>query len=158
MEGNTSYTVQIKFPGSYEYIAPIRKFVSEMLLVSSFNPKFAYRSEVIVDEICSNAIRYGCKSIDAQIELVFVIASDRFEVEVKDQGGSKEDVERLRQTVKNYREYQDKRAQTAKGIPKECLGLEIIKMLSEEVDLQVDENNITTLRVVRRKNPVYSDD
>jgi len=157
MEENTSYNVRISFPGSFEYIAPIRKFISEMLLVNNYNPKFAYRSEVIVDEICSNAISYGCKSIDAQIELDCLIASDRFEVQVKDQGGSREDIERLRQTVSNYREYQEKRAEAVKDIPKECLGLEIIKMLSEEIDLQVDENNITTLRVVRRKNPAYSE-
>ena len=156
---NGSYQIALSFPGNHEYIAPVRKFVYEALLVNNYSQKFAYRSEVIVDEICSNAINYGCKEVDARVDLVCLIAQDRFEVQVKDRGGDRKDVERLRFAVKNF---EDKGKTAAAGcipgdIRKECLGLEIVKMLAEEVDLHVDDNNVTTLKVVRKRKPFYED-
>lgn len=156
VDDSVPYKLKLSFPGNYEYIAPIRKFIYEALLVNNYNQKFAYRSEVIVDEICSNAISYGCKAIDARIELLCLIFSDRFEVQVKDQGGERKDLERLRFAVKNFEEEQKQgSADIVKDIRKECLGLEIVRMLSEEIDLHIDENNVTTLRVVRRRKPFY---
>lgn len=153
---NVSYKLKLSFPGNYEYVAPIRKFIYEALLVNNYNQKFAYRSEVIVDEICSNAICYGCKTIDARIELLCLIFNDRFEVQIKDQGGERKDIERLRFAVKNFEEEQKKGgSDVIKDIRKECLGLEIVRMLSEEIDLQIDDNNVTTLRVVRKRKPFY---
>jgi hypothetical protein len=35
--------------------------------------------------------------------------------------------------------------------PKERLGLEIVKMLAEKLDFEIDENNLTSVRVVRRR-------
>jgi len=153
---DVSYKLRLSFPGNYEYIAPIRKFIYEALLVNNYNQKFAYRSEVIVDEICSNAICYGCKAVDARIELLCLIFNDRFEVQVKDQGGERKDLERLRFAVKNFEEGQ-KQSSTdiVNDIRQECLGLEIVRMLSEEIDLQIDDNNVTTLRVVRKRKPFY---
>lgn len=150
------YKLKLSFPGNYEYIAPIRKFIYEALLVKNYNEKFAYRSEVIVDEICSNAISYGCKAIDARIELLCLIYNDRFEVQIKDQGGERKDLERLRFAVKNFEEEQKQANKEGfMDIRKECLGLEIVRMLSEEMDLQIDDNNVTTLRVVRKRKPLY---
>ena len=153
---NTTYKLRLSFPGNFEYISPIRKFIYEALLVNNYNQKFAYRSEVIVDEICTNAITYGCRAIDARIELLCYIFPDRFEVQVKDQGGDRKDIERLRFAVKNFEEYQKSGdSNISKDISEKCLGLEIVRMLSEEIDLQIDDNNVTTLRVVRKRKPYY---
>ncbi len=156
MNNDKPYTVSLKFPGDLEHIPPIRKFVSELLQVNQFSPKFAYRSEIIVDEICNNAVSYGCNSSSSHVTLFFRIYTDRLELEVQDEGGRIQDINRLRTAVK--KEERDagfglddlKRADSAKG----SLGLEIVRMLSEEISLNIDENNITSIRVVRRREDV----
>ncbi len=150
MDANTPYKLKLSFPGSLEYVSPIRKFVSEVLLVNNYSQKFAYRSEVIVDEVCSNAVNYGCNSVDSRVDFVCLVYPDRIEIQIKDQGGKKKDMERLRVAVDNGDETQPE-AEGVLNPCQGCLGLEIVRMLSNEIDMQVDENNMTTLRVVRRR-------
>ena len=148
MENKNPYIFKIKFPSDLDYIAPVRKFVAETLSVTKFSPKFAYRSEVIVDEICHNAIIHGSRSIDATVEMECSIFPDRFEIHVNDQGGKKEDLDRLKSAVK-------KADTRAKELTEEKdgrgLGLEIVRLLSEEVKMEVGEGNTTTVRVVRKR-------
>jgi len=150
MDDQIPYRLKISFPGNLEYVSPIRKFISEVLQVNNYSQKFAYRSEVIVDEVCSNAINFGCKTVDARVDFFFFFYSDRLEIQVKDQGGNKNDVERLRVAV-DYSEESQKEPDIFQNPCDGCLGLEIVRMLSNEVELHVDENNVTTLRVVRRR-------
>jgi anti-sigma regulatory factor (Ser/Thr protein kinase) len=138
------YEVTIRFPGDLEYIPAIRKFFAELLQVSNFNPRFAYRSEIIVDEICNNAVAYGCHSEDAEIELCNRISNDNIEFTIKDQGGSKENVTRLKRAIKT--ETTDKKGSMSQG-----LGLEIVRMLSERLDVVIDEDNLTSVHIVRKR-------
>ncbi len=150
MDDHKPYRLKLSFPGNLEYVSPIRKFVSEVLQVNNYSQKFAYRSEVIVDEICSNAINYGCKTVDARVDFLCFIYPDRMEIQVKDQGGNNTDVERLRVAVENndtFKSDSDVLQNPCTG----SLGLEIVRMLSNEVNFHVDENNVTTLRVVRKR-------
>ena len=150
MDEQRPYRLKLSFPGNLEYVSPIRKFISEVLVVNNYSQKFAYRSEVIVDEVCSNAINYGCKSVESRVDFLCLIYPDRMEIQVKDQGGNKTDVERLKLAVDSDEE--KTRAPNEPQNPcKGCLGLEIVRMLSNEVNLNVDENNVTTLRVVRKR-------
>ncbi|MFP4163967.1 MAG: ATP-binding protein [Chitinispirillaceae bacterium] len=136
------YKIKVKLPSDLEYIPSIRKFVSEVLQVSGFSSKFAFRSEIIVDEICNNAINYGNESRpDTEVELICEIHQDRIELLVKDQGGNPLHTDRLKEAVKS-KEAKEKDDQ---------LGLEIIKMLSEKVELEIDENNVTSIHVVRKR-------
>jgi anti-sigma regulatory factor (Ser/Thr protein kinase) len=148
MAEEKKYRVRIKFPGDLEYIPAVRKFVSEMLQVNHFSPKFAFRSEIIVDEICNNAVTYGCQAPGSSVDIACLICGDRIEFQIKDAGGTKEDLERLKAAMAA----EDKAARkAAEKSPGSGLGLEIVRMLSEEVDLEVDENNLTSIRVVRRR-------
>ena len=140
--------VRLKFPGDLEYIPAVRKFVSEMLQVNHFSPKFAFRSEIIVDEICNNAVSYGCNASNATVEIVCLIYGERIEFLVKDSGGKNEDIKRLKAAMVA----EDKAAMAAASKPTgPGLGLEIVRMLSEEVNLEVDDNNLTSIRVVRHR-------
>ncbi|MCX7725819.1 MAG: ATP-binding protein [Chitinispirillaceae bacterium] len=143
------FSVNIKFPGNMEYIPAVRKFVSELLQVCNFSPKFSYRTEIIIDEICSNSVLYGCKKEDAEIELTNTVYEDRVEINIKDQGGKKEDIKRLKNAIKRWEgEKTDQ--------PKEGLGLEIVRMLSERLDVVIDENNLTSVHVVRKREDELS--
>jgi anti-sigma regulatory factor (Ser/Thr protein kinase) len=145
---NTPYKFKLKFPSDLDYIPPIRKFIAETLTVTQFTPKFAYRSEVIVDEICHNAIVHGSRSLNAEIELECEIYPDKFEFRVKDEGGKKEDLEKLKSVVKKS----DVSALgLSEGNENRGLGLEIVRLLSEEIDMEIGENNKTTVRVVRKR-------
>jgi anti-sigma regulatory factor (Ser/Thr protein kinase) len=140
-------TVTIKFPGDLEYIPAVRKFVSELLQVNRFDSKSTFRSEIIIDEICNNAVNYGCRSADPRVEVTCMLYADRIEFLVKDSGGSPENLNRLRSAG-----MADERGvtQILKGQkPPNGLGLEIVRLLSEKVELDVDDNNMISVRVVR---------
>jgi anti-sigma regulatory factor (Ser/Thr protein kinase) len=141
--------VRVRFPGDLDYIPSIRKFVSELLIATQFSPKCAFRSEIIIDEICNNAVSYGCRSADSAVDLTCLFYSDHIEFEVKDTGGNAKDLGRLKEAMKMQEgiagEVLDGK-RSAKG-----LGLEIVRMLSEEVNLEVDDNNLTSIRVVRKR-------
>ena len=144
------YEVSIKFPGDLEYIPAVRKFIAELLQVSAFSPKFAYRSEIIVDEICNNAVVYGCQTEDAEIELKNEISKDRIEFTIKDQGGTKDNQRRLQKAADNTTE-------TSKEQEKAGLGLEIVRMLSERLDVIIDDENLTSVHIVRKREDEQND-
>lgn len=149
MDKNNPYVFRVMFPSDLDYVAPVRKFVAETLAVNKFTPKFAYRSEVIVDEICHNAIIHGSRTIDAVVELECKVFPDRFEFQVNDQGGKKDDLDRLLTVMKkaDSRGAADLSSETeARG-----LGLEIVRLLSEEVKMEVGADNTTKVRVIRKR-------
>ena len=148
MVENRPHRIALNFPGDLEYIAAVRKLVSEMLVVNGFSQKFAYRSEVIVDETCTNAVRYGCQTAGAEVAFECLIWPDRVEMNVKDPGGNKGDVARLRETIDAATASPTKLAEAANG-GRGGLGLEIVRMLSKSVEVSIDENNLTSIRVVR---------
>jgi len=151
MEKSTPYRLKLTFPANLDYIFPVRKFISEMLMMNNYSQKFAYRSEVIVDEICSNAVTYGCKSINDQVEFACVVYPDKMEIQVKDQGGSTKDLERLRIALNNEDHYNQERVNVPSDAGNNCLGIEIVRLLSEEIELDINKDNVTTIRVVRKR-------
>jgi anti-sigma regulatory factor (Ser/Thr protein kinase) len=148
MDTEHPHVFKVKFPSDLDYVGPVRKFVAEALGVCKFSPKFAYRSEVIVDEICHNAITHGSRTMDAAVEIECKVFSDRFEFLVNDQGGKKDDIERLKNAMKKADAHVADFAQEkdARG-----LGLEIVRLLSEEIKMEVGADNMTTVRVVRKR-------
>ena len=151
MELTFPYTIKVRLPSDLEVIPSMRKFVSEVLQVSGFSAKFAFRSEIIVDAICNNAITHGSgNDASSEIEVACEMYDDRMEVVVKDRGGSAADIGRLREAVRR----------NSLGLPLNYeagasgMGLEIVKLLSETIELNVDENNLTSIHVVRRREDV----
>jgi serine/threonine-protein kinase RsbW len=141
------YTITVKLPSDLEIIPSIRKFVSEVLQVSGFSAKFAFRSEIIVDAICNNAITYGSRGdTDSEIEVSCEVHSDRMEVVVKDRGGSSAHIKRLKEAVRRNRLGLPLTRDDSTG-----MGLEIVKLLSETIEFCVDENNLTSVHVVRKR-------
>ncbi|MDG5815237.1 ATP-binding protein [Chitinispirillales bacterium ANBcel5] len=136
------YNIKVKFPGDLDYIPAIRKFVHDVLQVSGFTNKFAFRSEIIVDEICNNAVNFGCESNESEVELACQIFQDRIEFLIKDQGKNKLHIERLKNVIQQ---------KDATENPDWGLGLDIVRMLSEKVDIKVDQSNVTTVHVVRKR-------
>ena len=146
MELALPYVITVKLPSDLEIIPSIRKFVSEVLQVSGFSAKFAFRAEIIVDAICNNAICYGSGGdTDSEVEVDCEIHSDRMEVVVKDRGGSASHIKRLQDAVRGDR---SELPLTSESFG---MGLEIVKLLSESIEFNVDENNLTSVHVVRKR-------
>ncbi len=159
MNESISEKIRLSFPGDLEYIPAVRKFIADILLVDGFSSKFAYRSEIIIDEICNNAVVYGCKSLDDVIDLTCKIFSDRIEINVKDKGGTGGDIQRLRKALK----FEDDKDLTDFGREAASekvtgLGFEIIRMLSENVEFEIDENNLTSIKVVRKREQDFPEE
>lgn len=145
-------SIRVKFPSNIGYVSPIRNLISDLLQVREYSRKFAYRSEVIVDEVCSNAIQYGSKKEKSSIDLNCLISDEKFEIHVQDQGGNSSDVKRLKEAVESNNFSLDEEVSKIKQLARGGFGLEIVRMLSEEVELKIGENNMTTLKVVRKKS------
>jgi anti-sigma regulatory factor (Ser/Thr protein kinase) len=148
--------LKIKFPGAIEYIPAVRKFIAEILQVSKFSPKFAYRTEIIVDELCNNAVTHGSLSEDASIDLVCNVLEDKVEFKIKDEGGCQEDIERLRRTVDGDQKHTENLMDN-NSMPASGLGLEIVRMLSEEMRLEVDDQSLLSIHVVRKREDLPGD-
>ena len=144
------YKVNIRFPGDLEYIPAVRKFIAEVLQVSNFSPKFAYRSEIIVDEICNNAVVYGCQTENAEIVLSNTISEDTIEFNIQDQGGTQDNVKRLKKAVNTATNEKEENVQ-------EGLGLEIVRMLSERLGVVINEDNLTSVHIVRKREDERED-
>ncbi len=146
MDTEYPYKIAVHFPGNLEYIPSIRKLVYDILQVAGFSNKFAFRSEIIVDEICNNAVRFGCdKSSD--IELGFEIDDDRIEFTIRDGGGNPLHIKRLKKALQQ----QKKEKKSSNEDLQSGLGLNLVKMLSQEVDFSIDDNNVTSVHVVRKR-------
>ncbi len=150
MENAEPLSFNVEFPGDLEYIPAVRGLIADVLRVSGFGDKFAYRSEIIVDEVCNNAVSHGSINPDARVFLDCMVNDDRVEFNIRDEGGVTENREQLRRTVEQSAESSVPvdREQTA------GLGLEIVKMLSEKIDFRIDEDNLTSIRIVRRREDV----
>jgi anti-sigma regulatory factor (Ser/Thr protein kinase) len=151
MDSQNPYIIKMKFPSDLDYIPAVRKFVAETLSVNKFSSKFAYRSEVIVDEICHNAITHGSRTIDATVEIICKIYPDRFEFQVNDQGGKKTDLERLKAAMKKAETHASEFTPEKED---RGLGLEIVRLLSEEIKMEIGDDNMTTVRVVRKREDI----
>lgn len=152
MDSKNPYVVKMRFPSDLDYVPAVRKFVAETLQINHFSPKFAYRSEVIVDEICHNAIVHGSRTMNATVSIECKIFPDSFEFQANDQGGKKDDLERLKSAVKKDN------AKSAERFMEKSesrgLGLEIVRLLSEDLNLEIGNDNVTTIRVVRKREDV----
>lgn len=140
-----SSTVSISLPSLMFYVPLFREFVADVLMRSGFTERFAYRTEIIVDELCTNAIRYGSRDSTSRIEVKLTWSDDHIDLSVIDEGGSEENISSLRKIIDSPK------PKNVDTIPHSNLGLEIVKMLSENIEVSVDEDNITSVHIVRNR-------
>ncbi len=139
-------TISISLPALMFYVPLFREFVADTLLRVGFSEKFAYRTEIIVDELCSNAIRYGSHSPSARIDLRLAWNSEKIDLSITDEGGSEDNISALRKAITA-----PKRETSTIENFETNLGLEIVKMLSQTIEVSVDSNNVTSVHIVRNK-------
>lgn len=138
INGDTPYRMEISFPGEPDYIPLVRKWFADVLLVLNFSPKFSFRSEFIVDELCNNAITYGCTGEQPTVDLMCVAYNDRVEFSVRDRGGYKENIRRFRDSP------------FARQSPGKADSLDLLRLLADAVTFTIDDNYVSHIHVVRK--------
>lgn len=137
-------TLTFSFPGDVGIIPTVRKFVADVLVAHNFSSRYIYRSEIVIDEVCHNAIMHGCHKVDAEIVLIMHINEAGVEFFVQDEGGRTTDLQRLKKAI-------DKPKTIAAKSVDGKIGLEIVKMFSEEFDFHVGDDNLTSVRIMRKR-------
>lgn len=72
---------------------------------------------------------------------------------VKDEGGRSRDIQRLKRAFEQSGEFAESSFFEDRQ-PMSGLGLEIVRMLSEEVNLEIGDNDLTSIRVIRKREDV----
>lgn len=144
MKAADPYRIAISFPGELEYIPLVRKLVSDVLGVMNFSPKFTFRSELIVDELCNNAVCYGASVERSSIEIICEVFNDKVDFTVKDPGGSMENVNKLQEAISAELPIKSKLGESGHG-------MELVRMLAENISCSVDEKNVASIHVVRKR-------
>ncbi len=146
MECISSSTVSASLPACKMYIPLFREFVADTLIRVGFSERFAYRTEIIVDELCSNAIKFGSHTTSSRIEIRLTWYADHIDMAVIDEGGNADSIAELKRIIEA-----PVHENPLTAISEEMLGLEIVKVLSEQVDVTIDDDNITSVHVIRKR-------
>jgi len=134
--------ILIEFPVDADFIPSVRKFVSESTLIEGFTPKFSYRTEIIVDELCNNAVKYGPSTPGSSIKIQCDFEPDTIQLTVQDPGGTPKDVQNLRKVIGTEQESRHFLGH----------GLEIVRMLTSGMEVTQTPNGETVIRVVKRRS------
>ena len=141
---NDKLDVEVVFPASMEYVPSIREFIRESLYTKDYSEKEAFRTEIMVDELMSNSVIYGSSGISDKIKLNFSFDSDKFECIVEDYGVNPEHKKRLEQVYKSLNDDKD-----IDGIKK---GLSLVKLISDDISLDISKDGDTEIKVTKYKN------
>lgn len=133
--------LQIHFPADADFVPAVRKFIAEASLIEGFSQKFSYRTEIIVDELCNNAVKYGPSRSDERIRIQCCFDDETLQLTVQDSGGDPADVRNLKEAIDRPQE------QTFLG-----KGLEIVRMLTSNMELTQTPDGETVVRVTKKRS------
>lgn len=126
--------ITIKLPSKAEYVSIARLAASVISNTVGFDIEEIDDIKVAVGEACNNAVLHG-KSEDEVYEINFELSDSKIHIEVKDNGiGFDED------------KYEEPDLDNLKG---NGLGIYIMKSLMDEVDIIANDNEGTTLKLVK---------
>lgn len=134
--------LQIEFPVDADFIPAVRKFVAESSLIEGFTPKFSYRTEIIVDELCNNAVKFGPTQPNNAIKIHCDFEPETLQLTVQDPGGNPKDVQNLRKAITMEQDRQHFMGH----------GLEIVRMLTSGMEMTQTPSGETIIRVVKRRS------
>lgn len=137
--------LSLSVPALIEMVPLVRGYVSDILSAKGFSDKSSYRTGLIVDELCSNAVKFGSSVMDAQIKIRLSFSDSQIDLTVTDQGGSAEHRQKLQQVVCT----QSDEGLLESGL--QLLGLRIVKTLADTVEVTTSAQCVTQVRITRRR-------
>lgn len=137
--------IQLQIPSAVFYIEPVRIFVGHLARSLGFSRKRVADIQLVLDEICSNAVHHGSADPTDSIKLCIGIDEYTLEILVKDSGSGQAGTtswltpERLSE-IETNRSPSNERGH----------GIFIAKSLSDMHEMQSNEVGGTDVRVVFR--------
>jgi serine/threonine-protein kinase RsbW len=131
-----------RFPGRFESLAGIRKFVSEAAEEAGFNDKEIYAVELAVDEACANIIEHAYGG-EGKGEIICICndVNDGLEIILKDEG------ERFDPSGVSVPDFS---IEIEKLKPRGA-GLFLIRHMMDDVDFKSSDVSGNELRMVKRR-------
>ena len=114
--------LRIVFPADEAYIPYMRGMVAEAVQLAGLGAKFAHRTEVVVDELLGNSIRFAAPYASVRLNCEIQGSSVKLRVSESCDG------ENERESIQ---------------------GLEIVRMLSTSVDYAVGDNGECVVEVIQ---------
>lgn len=134
--------VTVNFPGRFESLAGIRKFVFQAASEAGFDEKEIYAVELAVDEACSNIIEHAYGGEDkGEIECTCNDTNDGLEIIIRDDGRPFDP--KLIPSPNFSVELNELKPRGA--------GLFLIRNMMDDVDFVFSETTGNVLRMVKRK-------
>lgn len=133
------------------FVSGIRSCISRVAYNFGFDDRQAYHIEMIVDEICSNAIEYGSRDKNSRIKLECKFYKDRMELVVSDYGGKKFDVEAVLKKGNSLISTKFDKNNLPK--PSRGRGLILVKKLADRFEIKVSKVGTKVTVVKKKKSP-----
>ncbi len=135
--------IKLKIPSSVLYIDPVRAFIGNLAKNLGFSRKRVADIQLVIDEICSNAVHHG--SSDTTVGVTLQIRSDvhSLEILVRDTG-SRRTGQKHWLTHERLSEIEANRSPSNEG----GHGIFIAKSLSDTYEMQTNAAGGTDVRVV----------
>ena len=137
--------IQLQIPSAAFYIEPVRAFVGNLAQSLGFSRKRVADIQLVLDEICSNAVHHGSANTTVGVKLYISIDAHTLEILVRDTGPRQAE-ERSWLTHERLSEIEmDRSPSSERGH-----GIFIVKSLADKHEMQLNETGGTDVRVVFR--------
>ena len=137
--------IQLQIPSAAFYIEPVRAFVGNLAQSLGFSRKRVADIQLVLDEICSNAVHHGSVDATVGVKLCIRIDTHALEILVRDTGG-RHAREKNWLTQERLSEIGMNRSPNNES----GHGIFIAKSLADRHDMQPNEAGGTDVRVVFR--------
>ncbi len=134
--------ISVSFPVSLDSIPLIRNFTAEVLHLNGGSDKFRYRSEMVVDELCTNAIKYGSTVNFPRITLSFLISLTMVRFSIENANGSSDNIAKLQERIGCLQNNSDIESDNN-------LGLKLVSILSDALLVDFNDDGTTIVHSVR---------
>ena len=133
--------IDIQLPSRLWYIEPILCFLKQLAEQVGFSQRRVADIQLVIDEICGNAIEHGSESDNKGIAISFVIDEHQLAVLIRDKGSNGEG-DWL--TSEKLKEISRKRAPDRER----GHGIYMVEQLSDELEMEPNSFGGTDVRVV----------
>lgn len=137
--------IQLQIPSAVFYIEPVRAFVGHLAQSLGFPRKRVADIQLVLDEICSNAVHHGSADATVGVKLCIRIGTDALEILVRDTGARQAE-EKSWLTHERLSEIEMNRSPSNES----GHGIFIAKSLADMHEMRPNEVGGTDVRVVFR--------
>ncbi len=135
--------IKLKIPSAVFYIDPVRAFIGNLAKNLGFSRKRVADIQLVIDEICSNAVHHGSIDATVGVELQIRSSAHALEILVRDTG-SRHKGKKNWLTHERLSEIETNRSPSNEG----GHGIFIAKSLSDTYKMEINATGGTDVRVV----------